>query len=163
MPTTTGCRFYLRPFGQEDVEQDYHLLHVLSNFQVPQDPIGNAEWQNNRRTYDETRGARRHYIAHESATQEPVGYASIEQQGPNPAGYRLYLVFNPDRWTFAELGGFLYQRLLEDAREMGAASLALVEYASDVPFLTFLREHGFIEVGRGTYNGFDIVRMEQRL
>jgi hypothetical protein len=55
--------FVLRPFGQEDSEQDYQLLHRLSNFQVPQDPKGNAEWLQKRRQYDETTGKRRHYIA----------------------------------------------------------------------------------------------------
>ena len=80
MPITAENRFYLRPFGQEDVEQDYHLLHVLSNSQVPQDPEGNREWQHNRRHFDETQRLRRHYIAHEGTTQEPVAYAAIEQQ-----------------------------------------------------------------------------------
>lgn len=156
-------RFTLRPFGQEDSEQDYQILHRLSNFQVPQDPKGNAEWLQNRRLYDEANCRRRHYIAIHQATQEPVGYASLEQQGPNQEAFRLYLVFDPNRWAFAALGEFLYQRLLQDAQELDAVSLILIEYANDLAFLNFLRAHGFIEVGTTTYNGFAIVRMEKRL
>jgi hypothetical protein len=156
-------RFTLRPFGQADIEADYQLLHVLSNLQVPQDPRGNLDWQRNRRAFDETKGVRRHYIAIHTATQEPVGYAALEQQGPEPSAFRTYLVFNPDQWAFPELGEFLYQRLLRDARELGAATLAFVEYANDLPFLDFLREQGFTAVGEAMYNGFAIVRMEKKL
>lgn len=162
MPASSEGRFTLRPFG-EDLEGDAHLLHVLSNYQVPQDPEGNREWQRNRLGYDETRGVRRHYIAHETATREPVAYASIDQQGANPTCFRLYLVFDPHRWSFSDLGEFLYQRLLEDAREIGATSLAFVEYATDVAFLDFLSTHDFREVGRDLYNEFEIVRMEKTL
>ncbi|MBV9865838.1 MAG: hypothetical protein JO316_10830 [Abitibacteriaceae bacterium] len=159
----TEGRFYLRPFGQEDMEQDYQLLHVLSNLQVPQDPQGNRQWQQNRRHYDESKGVRRHYIAHESATQEPVAYAAIEQQGSGLKSFRLYLVFNPNQWAFSDLGEFLYQHLLKDAQAWGADTLALVEYANDLRFLNFLREHDFAQVGEGTYNGFAIMRMEKKL
>src|SRR5689334_17495420 len=99
--TTTETAFTLRPFGQTDPEQDYALLHTLSNFQVPQDHEGNREWQQNRRNYDEAKGKRRHYIAVHSLTQEPVGYADIERQQSDPNGYRLYLVFDPNRWAFS--------------------------------------------------------------
>jgi hypothetical protein len=37
--TVTPLPFRLRPFGQHDSEQDYQLLHALSNYQVPQDPV----------------------------------------------------------------------------------------------------------------------------
>jgi N-acetylglutamate synthase-like GNAT family acetyltransferase len=163
MLSTAECQFYLRPFGEENVEQDYALLHTLSNFQVPQDPKGNLEWQYNRRAYDESKRTRRHYIAHEQSTGQPIAYAAIEQQENNSTVYRLFLVFNPDEWTFSEIGTFLYQHLLRDARAMGATSLVLVEYADDFRFLKFLSEHGFIEAGKSVFNGFSIVRVEKRL
>ena len=43
MNRSAAC-FSLRPFGETDLEADYHLLHVLSNLQAPQDPDGNREW-----------------------------------------------------------------------------------------------------------------------
>ncbi len=163
MAVGVEARFYMRAFGRDDVQEDYRLLHALSNSQVPQDPEGNLEWQLNRRQYDEATGIRRHYIAHYAATHEPVAYAAIEQLQNNPAYFRLYLVFDPTRWEFASLGEFLYQRLLEDAREFGAATLLMVEYASDFAFLSFLKAHNFKEVGNSNYNGFEIVRMELTL
>ena len=155
--------FTLRLFSDTGAEQDYQLLEALSNWQAPQDPQGNREWLQNRRQYDESRRARRHYIAVHGGTGEPVGYACLEQQGPDPKGFRLYLVFNPNQWAFSELGEFMYERLLSDARELGATTLAFVEYANDLPFLSYLRDHGFVPVGSASYNGFEIVRLEKRL
>src|SRR5438309_902478 len=120
--TITEGAFSLRPFGQTDPEEDYRLLQTLSNYQVPQDPAGNQQWLSNRRRYDDTKGGRRHYIALHTPTQEPVGYASLEQQ-ETAAYFRMYLVFNPNRWAYAELGEFMYRQLLRDAQEMEAKVL----------------------------------------
>jgi hypothetical protein len=160
---TTPSRFVLRPFGQPDPEQDYDLLHVLSNYQVPQDPDGNRQWLENRRCYDEKAGVRRHYIALHGATQQPVAYAALEQQGPDPTAFRMYLVFDPGRWDYSDLGEFMYQHLLRDAAKLKATRLAFVEYANDDRFLRFLHERGFCEVGTSIYNGFEIVRLEKQL
>src|SRR5689334_10201281 len=124
--------FVLRPFGQPDADQDWDLLHRLSNVQVPQDPEGNAEWLRNRRAYDEAAGRRRHYVAVHRSTREGVGYACLEQQGADRDAFRLYIVFDPKRWTFTGLGEFLYRQLLRDARAMTATSLTMIEYANDL-------------------------------
>jgi hypothetical protein len=161
--TSASSPFRLRPFGQHDIEQDYQLLHVLANYQAPQDPAGNREWQQQRRAYDEQRGQRRHYIAIHVPTQESVAYAALEQQGSDPTSFRIYLVFNPQRWSFNELGVFLYQQLLNDAHAFQATKLVCIEYANDDTFLAFLEAQGFRRIGAGTYNGFGIVRYEQTL
>jgi len=161
--TVTALPFHLRPFGSPDSEQDYQLLHVLSNYQVPQDPVGNREWQANRRAYDQQHGKRRHYIAVHAPTKESIAYAALEQQGQDPTTFRIYLVFDPQRWSFDELGEFLYQQLLADAHTFQASKLVCVEYANDAAFLAFLEAHGFSRIGAAMYNGFEIVRYEQVL
>jgi hypothetical protein len=158
-----AAQFALRPFGQADPEADDQLLHVLANTQVPQDPHGNAAWLHHRRTYDEQRGQRRHYIAVHRATDEPIAYAALEQQQADPGIFRIYLVFDPQRWSFDTLGAFLYQHLLRDATSLHAATLVCIEYATDAAFRAFLEGQGFLHVGDGVYNGFNIVRYEQRL
>jgi hypothetical protein len=161
--TAGSLPFYLRPFGQPDHEQDYRLLDLLSNYQAPQDPAGNREWLANRRAYDQQGGKRRHYIAVHAPTSESIAYAALEQQGPDPAAFRIYLVFDPQRWSFNQLGGFLYQQLLADAHTFEATKLVCIEYANDAAFVAFLEAHGFSRMGVAMYNGFEIVRYEQLL
>jgi hypothetical protein len=155
--------FFLRPFGQTDSEADYQLLHVLANAQVPQDPRGNEEWLQHRRAYDERRGQRRHAIAVYEPTNESIAYAALEQQAADPGSFRIYLVFDTQRWPFATLGAFLYQQLLRDAAVLQATRLVCIEYAADVAFRAFLVDQGFRQVGDGLYNGFSIVRYEKLL
>jgi hypothetical protein len=155
--------FSLRPFGQHDHEADYQLLHVLANAQVPQDPRGNEEWLQHRRAYDERCGKRRHYIAVHRVTQEPIAYAALEQQEAERSSFRIYLVFDPRRWSFDGLGIFLYQQLLRDADALHAARLVCIEYATDAAFRAFLESQDFRHVDDGVYNGFSIVRYEKML
>jgi hypothetical protein len=155
--------FSLRPFGQHDSEADYQLLHVLANAQVPQDPLGNQEWLQHRRAYDERRGQRRHYIAVHTPTHESIAYAALEQPQADPSSFRIYLVFDPQRWSFDTLGTFLYQQLLCDAADLHAAKLVCIEYATDATFRAFLEGQGFRHVGDAVYNGFSIVRYEKLL
>ena len=163
MSRATETTFELRPFGRFDRELDFELIYRFADCQVPQDPAGNQEWLQNRRQYDETKGSRRHYIATHSTTKESVGYAAIEQQGPDPTVFRLYIVFDPKQWTFSDVGEFLYQHLRQDANELGAKKLIMVEYETDTPFAQFLHEHGFIAAGTLTYNGFEVVRFIKEL
>ncbi len=155
--------FSLRSFGQHDSEADYQLLRMLANAQVPQDPRGNEEWLQHRRVYDERRGQRRHYIAVHRLTQEPIAYAALEQQEAELSSFRIYLVFDPQRWSFDGLGTFLYQQLLRDADALHAAKLVCIEYATDATFRTFLESQDFRHVGDGVYNSFSIVRYEKML
>ncbi len=155
--------FSLRPFGQHDREADKQLLLTLANAQVPQDPRGNEDWLQHRRAYDERRGQRRHYIALHLPTQEPIAYAALEQQQAYPRSFRIYLVFDPQRWSFEQLGTFLYQQLLRDAEALQAAKLVCIEYATDAAFRAFLERQNFHQVGEGVYNGFSIVRYEKTL
>jgi hypothetical protein len=164
MPMSSDARWMLRPFGDEDIEQDYALIHRLANEAVPFDLKGNQIWVENRRRFASTGRKRRHYVAIDTSAQEPIAYAALEQQWEaDPARFRLYLVFDPQRWTFGELGEFLYVQLLADARDLGVDVLAATEYARDVDFIDFLHDHGFAQVGDGTYNGHTIVMMESRL
>jgi hypothetical protein len=162
-PDADHPAFLLRPCGNADIEQHYELLRSLSNCQVPQDPQGNEHWLRNRRDFDEAARTRRHYLAIESATVEPVGYASIEQQATGSPHFRMFLVFDPQRFKYGDLGDFLYRRLHRDAIALKAQTLTLIEYASDLPFLSFLKQQGFVEVGHFQYDGFDVVRLEKSL
>jgi len=155
--------FSLRPFGQHDREADYQLILSLANAQVPQDPRGNEAWLQYRRAYDQHGGQRRHYIAVYLPTQEPIAYAALEQQQAEPSCFRIYLVFDPQRWSFEVVGTFLYQQLFQDAEALHASKLVCVEYATMAAFRAFLERQEFREVGDGVYNGFTIVRYEKLL
>ncbi len=155
--------FSLRPFGQHDHEADDELILRFANAQVPHDPRGNAEWLQHRRAYSEHRGQRRHYIAVYLPTQEPIAYAALEQQQAEPNCFRIYLVFDPQRWSFEVVGTLLYQQLLQDAEALHASKLVCVEYATMAAFRAFLERQEFRQVGDGVYNGFTIVRYEKLL
>ena len=109
---TASLSFSLRQFGQHDRQADEHLLLRFANAQAPHDPRGNEEWLQYRRAFDERHGQRRHYIALHLPSQEPIAYAALEQQQVDPTSFRIYLVFDPQRWSFDTLGTFLYQQLL---------------------------------------------------
>ena len=150
--------FYLRPVGEHDRQADYKLLLTLANAQAPQDPRGNAAWLEHRRAYDERRGQRRHSIAVHRPTNEPIAYVALEQQQADPSSFRIYLVFDPARWSFDTVGTILCHQLLRDAEELQAAKLVCIEYATDAAFRAFLEREGFRLIGDGVYNGFSIVR-----
>jgi hypothetical protein len=160
---TAALPFSVHPFGQHDREADEQLILALANAQVPFDRRGNEEWLQHRRVYDERNGQRRHYIALHRPTNEPIGYAALEQQQADLGTFRIYLVFDPQRWSFDTLGAFLYQQLLQDADTLHVAKLMCIEYATDVAFRAFLEGLGFRQVGDGVYNGFSIVRYEKLL
>jgi hypothetical protein len=160
---TAALPFSLRPFGQHDREADEKLILALAHAQVPYDRRGNEEWLQHRRAYEERRGQRRHYIALHRPTNEPIGYAALEQQQADPGTLRIYLVFDPQRWSFDTLGAFLYQQLLQDADTLHVAKLVCIEYATDAAFRAFLEGQGFRQVGDGVNNGFNIVRYEKIL
>ena len=124
---------------------------------------GNQEWLQHRRAYDECRGQRRHYIALHRPTNEPIAYAALEQQQAEPSNFRIYVVFDPQRWSFDTLGTFLYQQLLHDADILQVAKLVCIEYATDAAFRAFLENQDFRHVGDGIYNGFSIARYEKLL
>ena len=155
--------FSLRPFGQYHREADYQLILRLANAQVPQDPRGNEEWLQYRRAYDQRRRQRRHYIAVYLPTQEPIAYAALEQQPADPSSFRIYLVFDPQCWSFELVGMFLYQQLLQDATALQAGKLVCIEYATMAAFRAFLEHRRFRQVGDGVYHGFPIVRYEKLL
>ena len=158
-----SAQFDLRPFGQHDREADYQLLDLLANAQVPHDRRGNEEWLQQRRAYDERRRQRRHYIAVHRSTNKPIAYAALEQQEADSRSFRIYLVFDPQRWSFDELGMVLYQQLLRDADTLNATKLGCIEYATDAAFRAFLENQEFQQVGDGMYNGFRIIRYEKSL
>src|SRR5262245_37099150 len=154
--------FSLRAFGQHDREADEQLILTLANAQVPQDPRGNEDWLQHRRAYDERRGQRRHSIALHLPTQEPIAYAALEQQQADPSSFRIYLVFDPQRWSFEQLGTFLYQKLLRDAEALQAAKLVCIEYATDAAFRAFLEGQDFHQVGEGSITASASFAMKRR-
>jgi N-acetylglutamate synthase-like GNAT family acetyltransferase len=133
----------LRPFQKED----WGVLLDLANLAVPFAPEDNEEWLEYRKAFDESVRNRRHYIATDGGI--PVGYGCLEQQGDDPQQLRVFVVCSPESLP-GEIGSRLYERLLKDAKELGATLLWAREFQQDAPIREFLTERGFVEVQRFT-------------
>ena len=133
----------LQPFREED----WDTLLELANQAVPFAPHQNAEWLNYRKAFDESKFKRRHYIATDKARH--IGYGCLEQQNDDPKGLRIFVVCHPDNLG-KEVGAVLYDKLLQDAKEMGAEHLWAREYQADEPLRDFFLKHGFEEAKRFT-------------
>jgi N-acetylglutamate synthase-like GNAT family acetyltransferase len=128
----------IRPFRQED----FAVLADLANQAAPFAPEENAVWLERRKAFDESKRIRRHYIATE--TNQPVGYGCLEQQDDDPTSLRIYVVCSPAQ-MHGEVGNRLYARLIENAIELGAATLWAREFQADVSIRAFFKAHGFVE------------------
>ncbi len=131
----------LRPLAEPDWEAVAALAHALD----PDCPDIEV-WLRNRRRFDETLAARRHYVAEDAQTRRVLGYGSIEQ-GPQPETFRLHLVVQPELLRRG-VGDQLLARLLEDLRELPADTVWVREYRDYADLLAFLQEHGFTELCR---------------
>ena len=152
--------FDLRPFGQINVARDFEIIRELANRQVPYDLAGNEEWLRKRMGRRAEDGKRFHAIVI-NAHSEAIGYLAVEQQGLRTTLYRLYLVFDPGQWTFADLGTFMYQRAMEWLRREGAEKVFMIEYDRDPRFTEFLLLQGFSRGLSANYHGFAVTRYEQ--
>jgi N-acetylglutamate synthase-like GNAT family acetyltransferase len=136
----------IRPFKPED----WGALLDLANQAVPFAFKENVAWLENRKSFDESRRIRRHYIAADNKI--PVGYGCIEQQSDDAKWLRIYVVCSPDN-LLGEVGARLYEIVLRNAQESGADYLWAQEYQQDQPIGKFFTGHGFEEVRRFTLPG----------
>jgi N-acetylglutamate synthase-like GNAT family acetyltransferase len=133
----------LHPFEQND----WDILLELANQAVPFAPQENEEWLEYRKTFDESKRIRRHYLAYDGET--PVGYGSLEQQSDTADLLRVYVVASPDNLR-SGVGDTLYKQLLQDAQELKAATLWVREFQDDKSICEFFISHGFVEDQRFT-------------
>lgn len=128
----------IRPFRG----QDYDTLLALANEAAPFAPEENAQWFERRRSFDETRQIRRHYVAEQG--NRVVGYGCLEQQDADPRLLRIYIVCSPAHLC-GQVGQFLYSRLVVEARQLSAKALWAREFESDRALRQFFTSHGFRE------------------
>jgi len=126
----------VRPFRPKDWE----ALLDLANQAVPFAPQENAEWLKYRKAFDESQRLRRHYIATEN--EVPVGYGCLEQQSDDPHQLRVYVVCSPEN-LHGQVGQRLYEKLQQDAAELGATHLWAREFQEDKPAYEFFTGKGF--------------------
>ena len=123
---------------REPAESDWTAIGSLANAAVRHIPGAPAqgEWLANRRAF---RGERRHVVV-ERATRI-VGYGAIERSDGVRA--RLFLVLQWLDTCSGTIAETLFQRLQDDARELGIGYIWVREYADDRPFIGFLLAQGF--------------------
>ena len=126
----------IRPFKQED----FAVLPELANQAAPFAPQENAVWFEARKTFDETKRIRRHYIATEN--HQAVGYGCLEQQHDNSKWLRIYVVCSPMNMR-GEVGKRLYSRLMQEAEKLEATILWARELQADESSSQFFSSRGF--------------------
>lgn len=136
----------LKAFRQEA----WDLLLGLANQAVPFAPQENAEWLEFRKAFDETKYYRRHYIAWQE--EQPIGYGCVEQQSDDAECLRGFVVCGAERMSTG-VGKELFERLLADAKGMGAMHLWAREYEADDVARRFFLGCGFQEAKRFTPPG----------
>lgn len=129
---------------------------------APHAPDGNKTWLEARRTFDESRHPRRHYVV-SAAAAGIVGYGGIE--GDGHGRFRVFVVTAAKR--LHELGAIILDQLESDLLALGAASAWAREEAGD-PVLDLLRDRGFTSSGQfvladsaGAYAGVEVAVLER--
>jgi len=148
--------------------EDWPAILAIANASGPEAPDGNRAWLAARMGFDETRHARRHYLVEDEGGSAHA-YGAVEAGAGEAERFRLFLVMDPDDLD-SGVGDSLFERLLVDARELGAAVLWMREMAGDalIPYAT---ARGFEEISRvvlsapsaGAFAGFEVVALERRL
>jgi N-acetylglutamate synthase-like GNAT family acetyltransferase len=123
---------------------DFDLLLDLANQAVPFAPHENSDWLAARKAFDESRAARRHYIAYDLSDANALGYGCLEQQEESVYSLRIYVVCSPERLA-GEVGEKLFTQLLGDAAALGASHLWARELVGDEPIRQFFLNHRFRE------------------
>lgn len=113
-----------------------------------------AEWLENRRSFDSARGAQRHFAAEDPESGAVLGYGAIEASPE----FRLFVVTLPEH--LPTVGELLYERALALLREAGAERVWFTEYSADRSLLSFARAHGFRDAGRfALESGIDVTSL----
>jgi len=118
----------------------------------------NGIWLQNRRSFDEARYGRQHYVLIEN--DAVVGYGAIEGDGADK--WRLFVVMASGRLADGA-GDRLFSQLIEDLRAVEARSAWMREEVHDAALLAFATERAFIETQRFTYEGTEIVVLERAI
>jgi RNA polymerase sigma factor (sigma-70 family) len=132
----------LRPFVGEEWEPISAFVYGLA----PDFRQDEEAWLRNRQQFDESRYARRQYVAEHFDTGRILGYGSIEQTIFLPK-YRLFLMVEP-HWLKAGVGDLLLDQLMKDVHEAGAITVWNRNYSNLTEVLDFLIERGFVETRR---------------
>jgi N-acetylglutamate synthase-like GNAT family acetyltransferase len=126
-------------------QDDWNIVLDIANQAVPFAPHGNIEWLEKRKAFDESSSIRRHYIA--TKNDIPVGYSCIEQQGNDLNWLRIFVVCSPEKLR-SKVGQLLFEKVLQDAKELRVEHLWAREYQDDEAIRAFFLERGFVEVRR---------------
>lgn len=138
-------------------ESDWPAILQMADQALPHSKPENKAWLHRRQTFNIERFLRRHYIAESEENGQVLAYGCIEE-GPEAEKFRVFVVMAPDR--LASLGQKVYDRLLEDLREVQAQSLWVREEADD-PVLGLFRQQGFQQTAQFQIpNGREIVVLE---
>jgi L-amino acid N-acyltransferase YncA len=147
------------------VESDWPAVLRVANEALANAPDGNVGWLEARKSFDETRRRRRHYVAETNG--EIVGYGAVEESNDSER-WRLFAVMAVERLRDG-LGDAMLKRLLSDFRELGGNVAWMREQADDRTILAFAAERGFAEARRfvvrdgGAYGGIEVVELELAL
>jgi L-amino acid N-acyltransferase YncA len=145
----------LRPFRDTDADR----LLEIANAALSGAAAENEKWARNRLAFDATTWRRRQYVAEEDGAK-PVAYAALEE-GPERGRFRAFVVCPSERLD--PTGDALFDRLLGDARDLGATSLWVRELTRD-PVLNLFRARGMRQVSRFELMGVgEVVVLEMSL
>jgi N-acetylglutamate synthase-like GNAT family acetyltransferase len=119
-------------------------LAELSLTELP-NPPSQLDWMNNRRSFSLSDGIQRHFVA--TSGERIVGYAGAEHRNEfAKGGYRLFVVVAPS--ARSTLGTKLLAKLRECLISLGARRAWFQEDEAQKRFISYLEEHGFVQVER---------------
>lgn len=130
---------------REFQDTDFEILLDLAGQAVPFAPKENQEWFEYRKSFDDAKFIRHHYIIEENS--KAVAYGSLEQQNEDIKSLRIFIVCRPEHLS-GEIGNLLYNQLLKKAKELFATELWARELQADLPINKFLSAKGFVEKKR---------------
>lgn len=149
-------RYTLQPV----TDADWHLILEIADASAPWKKPENLAWLAKRKSFPADRYPRRHYMVID-AYGHPVAYGAVE--GSENDWYRLFLVMEANLLE-AGPADLLYDRLIMDLRESGAAGVWARETLLDSALLTYLNERGFTEYRRNSdEDGREIIALRRPL
>jgi GNAT superfamily N-acetyltransferase len=136
--------FLIRSFD----ERDFPAATAVAGAILPEQRRGSeglGRWQEFYQAPDETAGLRRRYAVIDADTQQAIGAGALSPaRAPK---FRLHLMVLPG-WQRRGAGSLLLERLLEDARSLGAATVQARAHDDQAETLAFFQKWGFVETQR---------------
>ena len=124
-------------------DDDWPAILVLAELSLAELPIvpSQREWLQNRRSFSQADGVRRHFVA--TSGERIVGYACAEHRNrAADSEYRLFVVAEPS--ARATLGTMLLAKLRERLISLGARRAWFQELEADAGFIAYLEQKGFV-------------------